>query len=167
MKPPKPPHSKTRRDPLFREQVHDPYSARRKLREPTKCSDCGAIYKDGRWQWAALDTLIAEPGVCEACMRIAEDSPAGHLTISGAFAKAHRTEIVNLARNEEEREKSEHALNRIMDITEADGSLVIRTTDIHLPRRIAHALERAYKGESHTHYDKEGYFVRITWTREA
>ena len=39
-------------------------------------------------------------------------------------------------------------------------------TDIHLPLRIGHAIVDAYKGDLDTHYDREGYFVRIRWSRE-
>jgi len=53
-----------------------------------------------------------------------------------------------------------------MSISDANEKVVITATDIHLPRRIGHAIVDAYKGDLGTHYDREGYFVRITWTRE-
>ena len=46
------------------------------------------------------------------------------------------------------------------------GEVTIRTTDIHLPRRIGHAIFDAYKGKLDTHCDKAAYFVRMTWKRE-
>jgi len=79
----------------------------------------------------------------------------------------HRDEILALARNTESRERSEHPLQRIMDVEEAGDAAVIRTTGIHLPRRIGHALVDAYKGELETHYDEAGHFLRVTWRREA
>jgi hypothetical protein len=54
-----------------------------------------------------------------------------------------------------------------MGLQQSGGRIVITTTDIHLPRRIGHALVDAYKGELDTHYDEAGYFVRMTWTRAA
>ena len=33
------------------EHRHDPYKARHKLPEPTVCSQCGAVFSEGRWQW--------------------------------------------------------------------------------------------------------------------
>ena len=48
-------------------------------------------------------------------------------------------ELINLARNEEAAEKSEHPLNRIASIEQVDAGIVIKTTDIHLPRRIGEA----------------------------
>jgi hypothetical protein len=73
-------------------------------------------------------------------------------------------EIVRLARHQEEAERQEHPLNRIMDIREQLGSLVIRTTDIHLPRRIGEAVQRAYKGGLKSQFDEASYFVRVDWT---
>jgi hypothetical protein len=78
----------------------------------------------------------------------------------------HKAEIVALARNLEEAEKAEHPLNRIMAIEErAKNQLIITTTDIHLPRRIGEAVERAFHGDLKLHYDQDNYFVRVDWRR--
>lgn len=37
---------------ILDDPIHDPYRARLKLTSPTVCSECGALYADGRWQWA-------------------------------------------------------------------------------------------------------------------
>jgi hypothetical protein len=63
----------------------------------------------------------------------------------------------------EEAEKADHALNRIMGLEERDDTIVITTTDIHLPRRIAEALKRAFRGRLELHYEEDGYFLRATW----
>ena len=70
-------------------------------------------------------------------------------------------------RNNESLEKQEHPLNRIMRIEERSDSIVITTTDIHIPHRIAEAIRDAYKGELEIRYDKEGYFARVEWRRES
>ena len=44
---------------------------------------------------------------------------------------------------------------------------MINTTDIHLPRRIGDAVKRAFHGDIEDHFEKDGYFVRVTWSREA
>ena len=54
-----------------------------------------------------------------------------------------------------------------MEIEETSDSIVIKTTDLHLPHRIAEAVESAYRGELKLHYDEEGYFVRVDWERES
>ena len=50
---------------------------------------------------------------------------------------------------------------------ERSDAIVITTTDIHLPHRIAEAIRDAYKGELEIRYDKEGYFARVEWRRES
>jgi hypothetical protein len=146
---------------------HDPYKARRKLHEPTVCQECGAIFREGRWQWAKDVPKEAHREICPACQRINDKFPAGEMTLSGRFLHEHRDEIISRVRNTERAEKQEHPLARIMAIEEASGKIIVTTTDIHLPRRIGHALEDAFKGDLETHYNEEEYFVRITWKRDG
>jgi DNA polymerase/3'-5' exonuclease PolX len=37
----------------------------------------------------------------------------------------------------------------------------------HKPRRIGEAVKRAFHGEIEDNFEKDGYFVRVNWTREA
>jgi hypothetical protein len=109
----------------------------------------------------------AHEELCEACHRISDRYAAGELTIASAFLARHKDEILHLARHQEGREKAEHPLHRIIDIEEQDDAIVVRTTDIHLPRRIGEALRHAYRGELEFHYEEESYFIRIRWTRDG
>jgi hypothetical protein len=153
-------------NPLLREQIHDPYHARGKYREPTRCGGCGAIYHKGRWQWLDDAPAGAREAHCPACRRIQDKCPAGEIIVSGAFAAGHADEVMHLIRNTEKAENQEHPLNRIMGIRQEEDVVTVTTTDIHLPRRIGHALEDAWDGELETHYDEEGWFARVTWRRE-
>ena len=78
----------------------------------------------------------------------------------------HKAEILNLVHNHEMKENAEHPLHRIMGIEEHPNSIVVSTTDIHLPQRIGESLHHAHKGELDIHYDEEGYFVRVNWVRD-
>ena len=155
-----------RGDRLLREQVHDPYKTRLKLSEPTVCPSCNAVYSKGRWHWGERPYRPHEE-TCKACRRIKDDCPAGIVRLSGGFLKAHKDEVFGLIRNQEALEKGEHPLNRIMSIAEEDGEIVIKTTDIHLPRRIGEALRSAYEGTLDYRYEEETYFLRVAWSREA
>ena len=155
-----------RRDRLIREHVHDPYKTRLKLPEPTVCPQCGAVFHEGRWHWAPRPDDAHEE-LCQACHRINDRYAAGELTITGNFVVHHKDEILHLARHQEEQEKAEHPLHRIMGIEERDGVVVVRTTDIHLPRRIGEALRHAYHGELDCRYGEEAYSVHVSWTRDA
>ncbi len=43
----------SRRDKMFEERVHDAYRAKQKIPEPSVCPQCGAVFQEGRWDWAA------------------------------------------------------------------------------------------------------------------
>ncbi len=148
------------------DHILDPYERQRKPREGTRCPQCGVFFKEGRWQWAPSPEAAHEE-LCPACRRINDKFPAGIVTLKGAFARAHRDEMIRVARNQEEAEKGEHPLNRIMGIEQSEDGAVITTTDIHLPRRIGETLERSFHGALEIAFEEDGYFVRVDWTREA
>lgn len=152
-----------RRDRLTHERVHDPYKTPQKLPEPTVCPECGSVFRQGRWQWITPLPADAHQTLCQACHRIRDNYPAGVVTLRGKFVGKHRQELIQLARNREAEEKGEHPLHRIMKIVEEPDTIVISTTDIYLPHRIAEGLRHAYHGELKVDYDKEGYFARIEW----
>jgi len=151
---------------LIAEHRHDPYKPRKKLSEPAVCKQCMAVLKGGRWQWTTEPLEGAHWELCPACRRINDKYPAGEMTLSGGFLKAHKQEILRLVHNVEALERYEHPMGRVMGVTDEKGRVVITTTDIHLPRRIGHAISRAYKGELETHYDEAGHFVRVAWRRD-
>jgi hypothetical protein len=157
---------KPRRDRLLQERVHDPYKTRRKLTEPTVCPACSAVFHDGRWQWRKPLPRGARQEICQACRRVKDRLPAGVITLTGAFLRPHKEEIVGLARRQEALENLEHPLHRIMGLEQRRESLVIETTDIHLPRRIGEALRRSFKGALTLSYVQGGGSVRVAWSRE-
>jgi hypothetical protein len=154
-----------RRDLITPEREHDPYKAKAKPSGPLVCGQCGAVYDAGRWRRGAAPPS-AEKEMCPACHRINDKYPAGEVHVEGSFSRAHRAEILNLLHNAEAREAEEHPLSRIMAIEESEEALVVKTTDIHLPRVMGNALERAFKAQADFRYDQPGHFIRVTWRRE-
>ena len=148
------------------DHILDPYQGKKKLLDGTVCPQCGAVYHDARWQWAAKGAGAVEE-LCAACHRINDKYPAGILTLQGDFTLKYKDEILHLARHQEEVEKKEHPLNRILSIEKDAKGIVINTTDIHLPRRIGETVKRAFHGELETHFEENGYFVRVNWTPPA
>lgn len=156
-----------RGNPGLQEEIHDPYRSRGKPRAPVACPECGAVCVRGHWSWKAPTSPRPVAAlVCPACRRIDDRYPAGELTIAGAFAIARASAALKLVQNIARVENREHPLNRIMRIRREPEAICIETTDVHLPRRIGHALERTWSGELTTHYDEQGCFVRVGWRRD-
>lgn len=159
-----PPGPAPRRDRRIQEYEHDAYKNKGKLKEPTACTQCEAVYHKGRWTWNPKPAKAHET-LCPACHRIKDHYPQGFLTLKGSFLAEHHEEILGLIRNEEMKEKGEHPLSRIMNIEQGEVATIITTTDRHLPRRMGEALHHAYEGVFDFHYDQDGEFIRVFWER--
>ena len=157
------PRHDTIKSHLIEPHRHDPYKARHKLDGPCLCPQCGAVFMEGRWQWMDEVPEGAQQETCPACHRSNDKFPAGEIVLGGAFFAAHRDEVLALVRNTQTQQNAEHPLSRIIDIAEAGDTTVVTTTDIHLPRRVGHSLEHAFKGKLDVHYNEEEYFVRVRW----
>jgi len=144
--------------------ILDPYKRPGKMPEPAACPQCGAVYQAGRWHWGTRPA-DAHDVVCQACHRINDRYPAGIVTVADTLTATEKADMLNFVRHQETAEKAEHPMNRIIAIDESPAAIVITTTDIHLPRRIGEAIERAFHGKHTTHFDKGGYFVRVNWGR--
>jgi len=153
-----------RHEQLLQEKVHDAYKAKRKPRGVSRCPDCGAVYRRGRWVWA-LAPGHAAPLRCPACHRIREHLPAGYVSLSGSFFAAHREEILARVRQCEADEKAEHPLQRIIKIEEDERGSTVTTTDPHLARRVGEALRAAFKGEITYRYGRDQQLLRVRWSR--
>jgi hypothetical protein len=138
-----------------------------KLADATACPKCGASFREGRWTWQSAPTGSLER-LCPACQRIADRYPAGVLDVGGAFAAAHRDDLIGLVRNVEERERSNHPLKRVMSLRTRKRGFVVETTDGKLAQALGRALQKAYDGQLEhpaTTSDKEN-LVRVRWVRD-
>jgi hypothetical protein len=77
----------------------------------------------------------------------------------------HHEEIMQLVRNEETNENSDHPLQRIMGIEDQPDKVVITTTDVHLAHRIGEAVHHAYRGDLDVKYSPDEYMVHVSWER--
>jgi len=160
-------YQQSQKNKIFKEGTHDPYRMDR-VSGAALCPQCGSLYQEGNWTWHIPESTIvgdAEETVCPACRRIADDRPAGTLKLSGKFLHDHQEEILNLIHHTEEVEKAEHAQERIIKVVEVDDALEVTTTGIHLASRIGHALNAAYKGNSHYHYSDDETHLTVNWER--
>ena len=147
------------------QQPHDDsYRDEAKLPDPARCPKCGASYHKGRWTWAKAPAGAAAHK-CPACRRTEDDFPAGYVTLNGAFLAEHRAEVLNLVKAREARAKSEHPMQRIIDVKRTPEGVLVTTTDAHLARGIAEAVHAAFKGELDLKYSRADNLLRATWTR--
>lgn len=154
-----------RRDRLIKEQVHDPYVNKQKIKEPASCPQCGAVYRKGAWHWESAPEN-AQAHSCPACKRIKDHLPAGYLSLRGDYFAAHRDEILNLVNNVAGQAKQAHPLKRIMQIEETDGETLVTLTDTHLTREIGDAINKSQGGELDVQYTQESDVLRVFWQRE-
>lgn len=126
------------------------------------CSGCGLVLSEGRWYRGAPPGAELATGLCPACKRVRERDAAGTLELDAAFL-AHRDEIERMARNEEEVEREEHPLERLIELREAPEGLVVTTTGVHLARRIANKLERRFHRQARFHYSDGDGSLRVDW----
>ena len=143
--------------------IHDPYQAGLLLASPSVCGECGALYADGRWQWAAVPPRAATV-TCPACLRIRDRQPAGTVAIDAALAAPNRAAILTLARDLEARATRAHPLQRIMAIEPsdgADGALRIETTDPHLARLLGEALEQTLHVQAGYAFARGAHLLRV------
>jgi hypothetical protein len=126
------------------------------------CGDCGVVQHAGKWTWGAPPLAQLEQGRCPACQRVRERYPAGTLRLPPAFL-ARRAEVLRLIRNVEKSEKAEHPLERLMEVEESDGRLVVTTTGVHLARQIAHKLAKRFHRKPRFRYADEENLVHVDW----
>lgn len=159
-------HQQGHKEKLNQPQHHDRDTAHQHPAGAAHCAGCGAYYNAGRWSWQREAGSQPESVTCPACRRIAENDAAGNVNLSGAFLRGHREEIVNLIRNTEEMERKEHALERLIGISEEGGKLVVGTTGTHLANRIGHALQAAYDGAVSYTYTENETHLDVAWERD-
>ena len=151
--------------------LDDPYITRKAYPEPTICPVCGLVFHNKRW--SKDDTLlesiktIAEKHKCPSCRKIEDHFTMGTIFISSEsdFVEKHKSEIINLIRNEEKREFLRNPLDRIMSLKEQGNEFTVETTSENLAVTIGKALHRAYNGEVEFSYSRENKQARVYWKR--
>jgi NMD protein affecting ribosome stability and mRNA decay len=153
------------------QQYGDPYLPKLNHGETAVCSRCHAIYQRRHWFFdddmfqRSLKQAQTQQVTCPACRKIEDDYPEGEVLLRGAFLQTHHNEIINLVSNEEGRAKGLNPLERIVRMTEGDGTLRITTTNEKLAQRIGRALQKAYQGDVQYKWSEDTKYVRVEWTR--
>src|SRR5687768_3179241 len=131
----------------------NPYLPDEHYEDGTVCVGCGAVYSNQHWtvdehkRDALIGTGLGNEILCPGCRKISGRDPQGIVTLRGDYWRQHREEIVNLIRNEEQRGTNTNPLERIIDIRDEDGCLIIETTNVKLAQRIGAHVDKAHNGK--------------------
>jgi NMD protein affecting ribosome stability and mRNA decay len=152
----------------------DSYIPRGASRSVSICGSCRAVYMNKRW-YVDGDTVKAAGAemktvlvVCPACLKIRDNFPGGIVTLRGDYVLAHKQDVMNLIKNEEERARGFNPLERVMSIKEnGHGGLVVSTTNEKLAQRLGRAIKKAFHGEVTYQWSHDNKLARVDWVRAA
>lgn len=144
---------------------HDHRSPETKSADSLVCDDCGVVQHGGRWHWGAPAIGFVHGGRCPACETIRSGIPGGTLRIPMPRVDS-TNEVMQLVRTAATAEREEHPLERLMDVVERGGELVVTTTGIHLARRLATQLQRRFHEKPKVHYSEDDT-VTVVWSAPA
>jgi len=154
-----------------RQKLDDPYLTRKAYPEPTICPVCGLVFHNKRWlkDDHLLNSIktITEKHKCPSCRKIEDHFSMGvvFITSESDFTERHKTEIINLIRNEEKREIVRNPLSRIMSLKEMSDEIMIETTSENLAIAIGKALHRANNGKVEFNFSLDSKQARVYWKR--
>lgn len=149
----------------------DVYMPKKGAREAAFCGQCGALYRNKRWTVEEDKAVKARKEsalnrvTCPACRRMADNNPAGIVTLSGRYLPEHKDDILNAIRNIESRSRVKNPLGRIMNIVADKGTITVATTEDKLAQKIGREIFKAHHGELHYRWNHEERFVRVDWVR--
>lgn len=153
-------------------EVHVPLRGRGHDPDGTVCSECAAVVRDQHWTVDEAQSAVLKAAgtphqvVCPACWRASGRQPAGILTLRGSYWPEHREDILHLIRNQAEEARPDNPLERVIDVREEDGCLVVDTTNAKLAQKIGRSVEKAHKGEIDYNWGDREPFVRVEWVRD-
>jgi hypothetical protein len=144
--------------------------------EPIVCAGCGSVYAHKHWSHTASARLRAthagrpvQVRICGACKRAQSGVPHGFVHVDGDFVRTHRTDIINLLKNEAARAAEDNPLARVLSWHEAGhpDDVLIETTTEHLAVRLGRALEKAFDGRVIYGFSHVNKLAHVWWHRDA
>jgi hypothetical protein len=150
-------------------KAHPGEACRGRLREPSACECCGAVFGRRTWRRAGHVTLAmldrADWTMCPACEQIRNAEGQGRIVVSGQFAVAHEPEIRARIRNVAARAAFTQQQRRVVSVERQGDVLEVLTTSQKLAHRIVHELKKVFRGSTKYHWSDDGTLL-ATWQRE-
>jgi hypothetical protein len=139
-----------------------------KLPSNTRCPKCNLLFQEGVWKRESSSHNHAlQWKLCPACLQIRDHTVGGIVQFSGAFATAHRQDLLNRIRNVEKQTQEERPLERIMSLKENKEGIIVSATTEHLVARIGKSIQRDFGGELDLRYAPEDKFAFAHWHRDV
>jgi hypothetical protein len=141
-----------------------------RLREPSACERCGAVFVRRKWQRgrAATGALLARAHwtVCPACRQVDRAEYFGRVLIRGTFVAANEDAIRRRVRNVAARAEFTQPERRLVSLERQGDVLEVLTTSQKLAHRIVHELKKVFRGRaSYTWADDRSLLA--TWERSG
>jgi hypothetical protein len=153
-----------------RSKVKDPYVLAKAYPEPTVCPVCHLVYHKKHWSkddaFYGKVKANAEKHACPACRKIEDRYAMGILHVAGDFSGNHKEQVIQLIRNHALQEYGRNPLDRIMNLVDKSGEIVVETTSEHLVMSLGRALERAFGGSVRYAFSQDEKNVRVYWQKE-
>lgn len=130
----------------------------------TVCPTCGAFFDGLAWTWS-LPTSYALQRTCPACRRLSEKRPAGRLILEGPMTSEQQHTIDALLQRRDDRELQIHPMERIMEVRDQPGRIIVTTTSAMLARGLYVAVATTYKGTLQIYYDAQADCLNMHWTK--
>lgn len=140
-----------------------------RMREPSACEQCGAIFVRRSWRQDRRVTIAlldrAAWVVCPACEQARRSEGQGRILVRGRFAFAHDSDIRARIRNVAGRAMFSQSQRRVVSMDRQGDVLEVLTTSQKLAHRIVHELKKAFRGSASYHWSDDGTLL-ATWRRE-
>jgi NMD protein affecting ribosome stability and mRNA decay len=149
-------------------KTHPSEAARGRLREPSVCERCGAIFARRVWRAGrkVSGSLLARAHwtVCPACEQAGASVGFGRVLIRGPYARLHEEAIRRRIANVAARSAATQPERRLSAIERRGDVLEVVTTSQKLAHRIAHELRKAFRGRATYTWSDDGTLL-ATWER--
>lgn len=140
-----------------------------RLREPTVCERCGAVFRGKTWragQRSIRTSLVgAAWAVCPACRQVAEGEYFGRVVLQGPYPLEHESEIRRRIATVAARARYTQPERRVVSIDRTEDSIEILTTSQKLAHRIVRSIQKAYGGEAEFKWTEPHGELYAVWAR--
>lgn len=150
-------------------KAHPSEALRGRLREPSACEHCGAVFVRRSWRPGGLVTPAVLDAafwtICPACREAEHAEGQGRILIQGRFTVTHDDDIRARIRNVGGRAAARQPERRIVSVERQGDVLEVLTTSQKLAHRIVHELRKTFRGRAVYRWSDDGTLF-ATWRRE-